>query len=533
MSTAAVGTDVADRFSADAEFSWRRPHHTRAGRTVLCGFAGSVLIALGGIGVGDIPRADDRLQRWSMAWLTYGHGRSLSSLLFWAGTALLVVSWITLGRILIGRSTAPVATGLLRQAAVTWSLPLLVTVPLYSRDVYAYLAQSALLRDGFNPYVDGPARNPGPLVDSMAQVWATTTAPYGPFFMGVARGVVEVTGDDPVSGVLAMRLVFLPGWLLAIWAVPAIATHLGRDPRVALWVSVLNPMLLVHDVGGPHVEMLMSGVLAAGVLLALRRHHVAGVIVIAVAMSIKVTAGVALPFVLWIWLAHTRSQAPPSRRAVLKTVSTIVGVSVAVFAVFTAALGLGLGWLHGLGYADRIINYLSLPTAVAHLVTVIAAPVAAIPLWPVVTVSRAVGAVILGLALIWIWWTRRADERSAVTGIAVAMLAVLLLEPSTLPWYYTWTLIFAGAAVLSARVLAVIVAGAVFGLIAFQPDDSILLYETSGVLKTVAASAFCVWLLLHRDRRGPLVGQVTATPTADPRTTCTPAATEPRPEKDT
>lgn len=436
-----------------------------------------MLVTLGSVGVGDIPRAQAWLQDADMAWITYGHGKSLSALLFWGGVTAMIVAWVWLGRRILTTPRAADDVHRLRWAAVGWSAPLLLAVPVYSRDVYAYLAQGALLRDGLNPYADGPATNPGPLLDSMAQVWATTTAPYGPLFMTITRWVTELTGDDPISGVLAMRAVMLPGWALAIWAVPRLATALGRDPRIALWLAVLNPMLLIHLVGGPHVEMLMAGMLVTGVTLTVLRHHVWGVVVLALAVAVKITAGVALPFVLWIWWAHARERGRVGARAVAGMLGAIVGISLVIFGVFTVVVGHGLGWLTGLGYADRIINWLTLPTAIAHLVTLVAAPFVALPLPGVLATVRFVGAVVLAVTLVAVWWRSRADVTSAVVGIAVAMAAVLLLEPSTLPWYYSWALVVAGAAVIGRRGLALIAGACVYLLLVFQPDDSILLYE--------------------------------------------------------
>ncbi|WP_443089092.1 alpha-(1-_6)-mannopyranosyltransferase A [Williamsia sp. Leaf354] len=479
------------------------------------GLVGSILVTLGSYGVGDIPRANTWLQDVSMAWVTYGHGKSVAGLLFWAGVALMVWAWIRLGRAFLAHRSdahvpdtdgAPTDDGAvdeqvpgLRWWAAAWALPLMLAVPVYSRDVYAYLAQAALLRDGLNPYTDGPATSPGPLLDSMAQVWATTTAPYGPFFVEIARGVTEITGDNPVAGVFAMRLVMLPGWLLAIWAVPALARRLGRDPRIALWLAVFNPMLVIHLVGGPHVEMLMAGLLVAGVALVVARRHVVGLLVVAVAVSIKITAGIAVPFVLWIWLAHIRSQRAVRPRDVVAIVASIVAITGAVFAVATVVVGHGLGWLTGLGYADRIVNWLTIPTAVAHLVTLVAAPFTALPLPPVLSVARTVGAVALAVILVATWWRFRHDERTAVVGIAVAMVAVLALEPSTLPWYYSWALVFAGAALLGRRSLAAIVAACTLLLIVFQPDDSILLYEPVDLLVAAAIAGFAGWSLVRKD----------------------------------
>lgn len=467
------------------------------------GLVGSLLVALGGFGVADIPRNHPLLQDLGLTWITYGHGKTLFGTMFWAGVAAMVIAWIRLGRRLSGDAEgdngAAVTVRALRWWVLAWAAPLTATVPLYSRDVYAYLGQGAVFAAGFDPYSDGPAHSPGPALDSMAQVWASTTAPYGPVFMGLIRGVVEITGGHMILGVLAMRLVLLPGLLLALWAIPRLADRFGASPGLGLWLVLFNPMVLIHLVGGSHVELLLVGVLVAGVLLVVDGRHVVGLLLLGVAVSIKVTAGVAIPFMLWIWLSHIRAERPVRRRDIVGVFAAIVGITVGVFAVATAALGLGLGWLTGLGWADRIINWFTVPTLVGHLVTLVAAPFVALNLQPVLSVTRLVGSVVLAVLLVVIWWRSRADVRTAVAGIAWAMLAVLLLEPSTLPWYYTWVLCVAVAFVLPGWVRALVVGVSVFMLIVFQPDDSILFYKPVEVAVALALSVLAAVSLLRPD----------------------------------
>ncbi|WP_018180029.1 polyprenol phosphomannose-dependent alpha 1,6 mannosyltransferase MptB [Jongsikchunia kroppenstedtii] len=490
---------------------------TGFGRAARLGLVATVLITIGSYGVGDIPRNSPVLSDLHLSWMSYGHGKTLCSLAFWIGIAALVVAWVQIGRIV---RTTDIPANLMRRTAAVWAAPLLIAVPIYSRDVYAYLAQGSLFAHGYNPYSDGPALLPGPLVDSMAQVWATTTAPYGPAFMLITRGVADIVGNHVILGVLLMKLVMLPGFALALWAIPRLAQHFprrpvdtsdgdagrGAYPAYGSWLVLLNPMLLVHLVGGPHVELLMFGVLAAGLVLVLEGRHGWGIAVLALAASIKITAALALPFVLWIWLAHNRSardqgELQPRRdwREATKLTAAIVGIAMVVFGVFTLAVGHGLGWLTGLGWADRIINWLTIPTAVAHLVTLVAAPFTALHLGPVLSVTRTIGEVVLALIAVTVWWKSRHTARSAMVGAAWVMFAVLLLEPSTLPWYYSWALVIAAAFDLGRRWSAAVVFACVFQLIVFQPDDSILMYNITDVLIAAALSGLAAWSLLRPD----------------------------------
>lgn len=465
------------------------------------GAAGSVLVALGAFGVADIPRINTVAQDAGLAWFTYGHGKTLAAVAFWVGVTILVYCWVRIGRLVAHTGPDVPTVGQVQAAVLTWAAPLTMTVPIYSRDVYAYLAQAEVFRAGFNPYSDGPVHQPGPMLDSMAQVWAATTAPYGPTFMWLGRGVASLADGNVILGVQLMRAVLIPGLLLSLWAVPRLARHFGASPQQGLWLALLNPMILIHLVAGAHVELLMMGVLVTGVTLAVLGRPVSGLTVLGLAATIKITAAIAIPFIFWIWLVHLREKdgSPLSRRRTAGVFAATAAIPVAVFAVITAASGLGLGWLTGLGWAGRIINWLSVPTLVGHVITWIAAPWQAWNLQSVLVYTRAVGAVALAVILVALWVRYRQTARRAMAGMTLAMLAVLLLEPSTLPWYYTWVLCLAVAFTLPPWVRAVVVAASTILLIVFQPDDSIVLYKPVELLVAFALGALAAASLLRPD----------------------------------
>src|SRR6202035_128366 len=165
----------------------------------------------------------------------------------WVGVALMLIAWLWLGRRVIDRTadeyTMVATTGF-------WLAPLLLSVPVFSRDTYSYLAQCALLRDGFDPYLIGPVYNPNSLLDNVSPIWTTTTAPYGPAFILVAKFVTMLVGNDEVAGPLMRRLCMRPGVALLIWAAPRVPRHVGANDAAALWICVLNPLVIIHLMGG-------------------------------------------------------------------------------------------------------------------------------------------------------------------------------------------------------------------------------------------------------------------------------------------
>ena len=483
------------------------------GHAALLGFWGAVMITVGGLGAGAVRRSDPLLESAHLSWLRFGHGYALATIVVWLGVLAMIIAWVRLGRITIGTGTYRGADGsasavTLNELRVTvgiWILPLLFAVPMFSQDVYSYLAQGALLRDGFDPYTVGPVVNPGVLLDNVSPVWTTTTAPYGPIFLLMGQAITSITGDNVVAGTIAMRLVMLPGLALMMWAVPHMTKHLGGKPTVALWLAVLNPLVLIHLIGGVHNEMLMVGLMAAGIALVLERHHVAGVVVVAIGVAIKATAGVALPFLVWIWMIHERERRAAENKGPLphpiRTFAKIAGLGVSVFAVVfvaaSAAAGVGIGWLTALSGSKKIINWLSLPTVMAHVVTW----VTPLSLGEVLVWTRGLCAVALVGILIWTWWRYKNTERQAVMGILIAFVAIVILSPAALPWYYSWPLALAAGFAMSTTTLMVLVGLCTWLMLVFQPGGSIGLYN---VWHVAAATFVAVVAALSLRKVDPL-----------------------------
>jgi len=228
-------------------------------------------MTFGSFGAGSVRRQDPLLEEMFLSWLRFGHGQLLSMIILWVGVLIMIGAWVR-----VGRATLAGTVGLrdLWTVLPAWTAPLLVATPMFSRDAYSYLAQGAMLRAGFDPYTDGPVVNPGVLLDNVSNVWTTTTTPYGPVHLLLGSGITAVTGDNVVSGTWLWRVTMLPGLFLMAWAVPRLARRMGGNPAIALWLAVLNPLVLIHLVGGVHNELLMVGLMTAGIVLVLQGRHV-------------------------------------------------------------------------------------------------------------------------------------------------------------------------------------------------------------------------------------------------------------------
>ena len=463
------------------------------GRPALLGSAGAMVITLGGLGAGSTRQHDPVLESLHLSWLRFGHGLVVSSLLLWTGVAVMLAAWLWLGRRML--DGAPLNEYTMIATAGFWLAPLLLSVPLFSRDTYSYLAQGALLRDGFDPYVVAPIENQNPLLDNVSPIWTTTTAPYGPAFILVAKFVTLVVGDHVVAGTMLLRLCMLPGLALLIWAAPRVARHVGANGAVALWICALNPLVIVHLMGGVHNEMLMVGLMMAGIALMFDGRHIGGAALIAVAVAVKATAVLALPFMVWVWMRHLRGS---RLRAFLTASAASVATFVAVFAVLSTVAGVGLGWLTALAGSVKIINWLTIPTAVANLTNVIGGLFTTVNFYGVLEVTRLAGIAVILVSLPLLWWRFRHTDREALTGIAWAMAVVVLFVPAALPWYYTWPLAVVSSLAQSRAAIALIAGFSTWIMVIFKPDGSHGMYSWLHV-SLATACAVGAWYWLRRE----------------------------------
>jgi alpha-1,6-mannosyltransferase len=403
-------------------------------RTLVQGTLGSLAILVGCLGAGGDLIADPILGNSPFSWIRYGHGQQLAKAVLYIGVGLLIWAWVRLGRDVMAKRVAP--RGVLL-AGLSWIAPMVIAPPTFTRDVFSYLGQGMLALRGFNPYTVGPSSLGDAIAQNVHPFWQSTPAPYGPLFILLAKGVAAIVGENLIPGVILMRLVLMIGLLLLILALPGLVRHLGGRLSVAIWLMVASPMTVIHLVGGPHNDLLMVGLLAMGVLLVLERKHTAGVAVVTLGMAVKATAGVALPFLIWVWAGRLEGTA--TRRFLRATAATL-GVVIVVFGGCMAAARVNFGWIGALHAPTMIVNWVNLPTGLGELTHSIVNWFGDLPEEPFDNLFRFVGVAVLAVFTLVQWWRARSGGADAVRRAGVVLLAVAILAPPTLPWYLTWGL---------------------------------------------------------------------------------------------
>ncbi|MFI8510893.1 polyprenol phosphomannose-dependent alpha 1,6 mannosyltransferase MptB [Streptomyces sp. NPDC085460] len=407
------------------------------------GAAGSLAVAVGGYAAGALP-----VLGGGSLWAPRSGGAETAGAVVAAlGLTVLVAAWWRFG-VLLARGAAGGALGTL----AAWTAPLLLAPPLHSADVYSYIAQGAMVLEGYDVYGAGPsALGPDQLgADAAASVggnWTDTPAPYGPVFLLLAEAVVKLTGGAVVPAVLLFRLVAVGALALVVWSVRGF----GRGDG-ALWLAALNPLFLVHVVGGAHNDSLMIGLMLAGVLLAVRGRWVLGSVLVGCAVMVKSPAAVALLFV-GVIVAR--------RSGLLKGLVLPPAVAGAVAAGASLLSGTGFGWLGTQSVAGAIHTPLSLTSDLGLALGTLVAD-GPQPVKGVVQQLGLLAAVAIIAVLAWRAYRGRIDP---VLGLGYGLVALVALSPMVQPWYLLW-----GTAVVAAvawhsragQVLAVLSAALVY-----------------------------------------------------------------------
>jgi hypothetical protein len=227
--------------------------------------------------------------------------------------------------------------------------------------------------------------------------------------------------------------------VLAIaYLVARLAPTRGVDPTRAAALVALNPLVLVHVVGGPHndgIAVLLMTLGIAGMLTA--RDGLGGGAFVAAAAT-KATAAIAIPFAL---LGSSRRP-----RFLLGGAATLMLV------VLAAGIAFGWNWLHAFTLAGENqgrTSHLSIPITTARLTGLD-------PDW----VRAAFLALYAALVIYLLLWTHRGGDWLRAT--AWATTGLLLATAWLLPWYFLWPL--PAAALSRDRLLKLLL----LGLTAYQ-----------------------------------------------------------------
>ncbi|MDQ3102571.1 MAG: glycosyltransferase 87 family protein [Actinomycetota bacterium] len=248
-----------------------------------------ISIPLAAPGAALVPGAEGSVE--APGWLLglFGNGFGLSPGVYLGLLYAAVLVWIAL---------IALADRLDRRvvAAAIGALILLFTLapPLLSLDVFSYIAYARLgVQEGLNPYDFAPAAIPADEAAMRVRAFRDAVSVYGPLFtllsyplgalgVPVALWSLKVLAALSVAGIAALTA--------------RLATMRGVEPRAAAAFVALNPLVLVHVVGGGHNDAVMALLVVGAVALVGGSRPLAGGAAIVAGMALKAAGALIAPF---------------------------------------------------------------------------------------------------------------------------------------------------------------------------------------------------------------------------------------------
>lgn len=462
---------------------------------VALGTLGSVATVLAGSRIGAVPRPPR--YHW---WFRVPTGPYwFAHLWLYAGLALMLLGWWSLQHAVAHHW---LTTGRLALTGLLWGGPIFLGEPLFSRDVYSYVAQGLLVHAGQNPYHVAPsALGAGPVLDSVAWVWQQTPTPYGPLLTVVARLTSLVGTHSLLAQIFVYRTVALGALITLACLLVPLARHRGWNTQRAQWLVVLSPLTLWAILSSAHNDALMLALLAAGLVLADRGHRRWAYVAFALGATIKIPALAATAFVAW----HDMVRVPRRRRAQLALEALgITGVSLVAI---TLLAGYGWTWLSP--------SALSIPTELRIEIT----PVVALSVflasvlhacgWAIAThVVVSVGQHLAeAAAVLFVFYLlTKLHEHDFAYLLGIALMAAVLASPTVWPWYALWGLVPLAITRAQRSGFVVLLGGAAMLLVG--PGGSPMLAGNSFYL-TAPLLALAIWREMTPAVRHRLLAEAT------------------------
>jgi hypothetical protein len=389
-----------------------------------------------------VPRSNVVFTPWEAGPLhgLFGHLRASTTVVNWSLSGLLIVMLLAYGVALAALRT--LSMRMIVVCVLVLHAIILLEPPFQLTDLFNYLGYARLgALHGLNPYTHVLGQEMYDPVFLFSN-WSNLHSPYGELFTALSYPLAWL--PLPVAYWIAKLVTILLslGVIALVWDC---ARRLGRDARFAVAMVALNPVYFVYAIGGFHNDFFMLLPSTAAIALVLARRDRAAGAAVMLAVGMKFTAVVLLPFLL--------VAARPSRRRR----EILVGAALVALPLVVLSLSLYGFSLPNLAQQGSLLTPFSVPNVLGYLIGAGGGT-------PVILHLAEVAFVVAFVQLL-----RRPGDWLTRAGWAMAALIVSLAW--LMPWYVIWMVPLAalGTSLRLRRVAAVLT---VFVVVTFMPVHS-------------------------------------------------------------
>jgi len=309
----------------------------------------------------------------------------------------------------------------------------LAVPPRATGDLWMYAMYGRMSAHRLNPWTGVPAVLPNDALKHMAgKRWMHMPSMYGPVMVWIERALSPMAGGS----LLLTRLGYQS---IALAAVGACAAILWRRTHSVAAVAflVMNPAVVIHLVNGGRNDALVGLAMLVAVVLVADGHDALPGIVMALAVLVKLTAGIGIVAIV-AWLFVHRGRAPAARAAIAAGAVVVAGTLLAGPASLLVPFRRA-GQIFSTGSGWKVLGWVGLGPPASRVAVALAATAMAVVLVrhlrgsPALAVAAALAAWTLALPYLltgylgWTLATAALERRSRVAAVVAVQSVVLAI----------------------------------------------------------------------------------------------------------
>jgi hypothetical protein len=254
-------------------------------------------------------------------------------------TFLVLFSALSLVYAALVEAREPISRRWLYIGLIGCSLPLLLSFPVGSKDVFLYAIYGKMWgTHGLNPYLQSPSRLAG---ENWLRLipWENARvnpAPYGPLFIHQTHLVWSLVGDRLWAVVATYKLINLFLLVPSAILIGRVAGHVSQSGSRAAAFWLLSPLVLFESLSAGHNDLAMTTLILAAIFAWLRERSVLAYALLGLSFWFKWYSVFLLP--VWIAWSFRRWSSRRTLRDLVFGLLVVLLESILLLAPFQSSL---------------------------------------------------------------------------------------------------------------------------------------------------------------------------------------------------